>query len=101
LAVKADTMENKLEISHEATNSGTIRYLFRLIGVVIIALLLLWLAFWQGIMFEEYKWVYSENVVVKAWQYLLYWLWAFLFAFSPLWVIGGFLLSVKLLLLKK
>lgn len=57
--------------------------------IISVAIFLVWLAIWNGLQFEKYEWVYSTNITIKSFQYLIQGAWTCITILCPIWVIWG------------
>lgn len=97
-----NTEKTSLEKENQPSCLGAVssRFIFGLVGTLFISVSVGWFAFWLGIEFHDYKWIWSENNAVLAGQYLLNALWGIAFCTSPLWWLGATMLSAKMLFTK-
>jgi hypothetical protein len=54
---------------------------------IISGLLFTWFTVYLGLSFEAHVWVFSDNLMVEAFQQLVRVLWLLSVAFSPIWII--------------
>jgi hypothetical protein len=70
-------------------------------AIIMLTMILSWFAIWQGLEFVEYDWVFSKNNSVKAFQYLIYFLWGLFFSTSPMFILLPVMIFTKKLFNKK
>jgi len=58
-----------------------------ILATIVCGLLFLWFAIYLGLAFEAYVWVFSDDLMVEAFQQLVRVLWLMVIILSPIWII--------------